>query len=542
MSAELIRILGMSVLASSAAIILVLALRTQMRARFGARVAYATWLLIPITSIVALLPPPTVVKVLPLIAAANPLPASTVPMAAAQSLFDPSPWLVAAWVLGACIALIGLLLQQRNFVRALGRLSAIGADMLRAESTSGCPALVGAIRPRIVLPVDFEQRYDVRERELILTHERTHRARGDAQINALAASLRCVFWFNPLVYFAASRFRFDQELACDAVVISRFPEARRRYADAMLKTQLAVLGLPVGCHWQSSHPLKERITMLKQPLPGRARAVLGTAVAVALIVCGTYAAWAAQPAAPVAIKPAAIRSADAKGDAGQQTSAIDSKAAYRALKPIVYPASAVAAKVQGVVYVDAQIGADGNVTEAHVDHVDPPAAGSALAPAAVAGVKTWTFDPARKNGKNIGSSEIVPIGFALNPGDDTPRVSKTALEAIFISPQAPGVGTIDGPPTEDVSFRVMFPPHYPQEAIRAKQSAHVTFDVLVDEQGIPQSVAMARSEPPEAAPMFTQASVEAIKKWHFNPAIKDGKPHAGHIEVPIDFVLKENES
>src|SRR4029077_12446784 len=166
------------------------------------------------------------------------------------------------------------------------------SDVLRAESTCGCPALVGAIRPRIVLPADFEQRYDGRERELILAHERTHRARGDAQANALAALLRCVFWFNPLVYFAASRFRFDQELACDAAVISRFPEARRSYADAMLKTQLAVLGLPVGCHWQSSHPLKERIAMLKKPLPGRTRAALGAGIAVALTISGTYSAWA----------------------------------------------------------------------------------------------------------------------------------------------------------------------------------------------------------------------------------------------------------
>ena len=78
-----------------------------------------------------------------------------------------------------------------------------------------------------------------------------------------------MFWFNPLVHLAAARFRFDQELACDAAVIARHPDSRRRYGAAMLKTQRAEFGLPMGCHWQSSHPLKERVAMLKQAPPSR---------------------------------------------------------------------------------------------------------------------------------------------------------------------------------------------------------------------------------------------------------------------------------
>ena len=58
--------------------------------------------------------------------------------------------------------------------------------------------------------------------------------------------------------------------------------------------------------------------MLKQPLPGRARSALGAAVAIALIVGGTYAAWAAQPAAP-----AAIKNADAKSIGASITITID---------------------------------------------------------------------------------------------------------------------------------------------------------------------------------------------------------------------------
>ena len=124
----------------------------------------------------------------------------------------------------------------------------------------------------------------------------TRRFRADKEaMQALATLLRCVFWFHPLVHVAAARFRFDQELACDAAVVARFPEARRSYGDAMLKTQLAAFGLPLGCHWQSCHPLKERISMLKQTLPGPRRRRVATALVLSLAAAASLAAWAAQP-------------------------------------------------------------------------------------------------------------------------------------------------------------------------------------------------------------------------------------------------------
>ncbi|HXD84603.1 MAG TPA: M56 family metallopeptidase, partial [Rudaea sp.] len=300
MIADVLYRLTLSALASSVAIALILALRKPLRARFGARVAYAGWVLVPLSAAMALLPPPTM-PALPLVMAVPiaPVPGQAIALVPVSApAIDPLPWLALAWLFGAIGCAAVFVRQQRRFVRALGNLSLRDDGISHAQTTAGCPALVGAWRPRIVLPADFERRYDSAERELILAHERAHRARGDAQANALAAALRCLYWFNPFFHFAASRFRFDQELACDALVIARFPEARRSYADAMLKTQLADLGLPAGCHWQSSHPLKERIAMLKNPLPGRARTALGLGLVAALVMGGSYSVWAAQPAVP----------------------------------------------------------------------------------------------------------------------------------------------------------------------------------------------------------------------------------------------------
>jgi len=158
--------------------------------------------------------------------------------------------------------------------------------------------LVGAWDPKIVLPADFEARYTPEECALVLAHERAHLQRCDALANAIATGWLCLLWFNPLIYWALTRFRFDQELACDARVLGTTGAVRRPYASALLKIQLSVDPIepvPIGCHWHSAHPLKERIALLKLPLPGAARRIVGVAMAILFLVSGAYAIWATQP-------------------------------------------------------------------------------------------------------------------------------------------------------------------------------------------------------------------------------------------------------
>ena len=58
MSAEAASLLLQATIASSAAALLVAALRKSLRYTFGARVAYWAWLLVPAAAIVVLLPQP----------------------------------------------------------------------------------------------------------------------------------------------------------------------------------------------------------------------------------------------------------------------------------------------------------------------------------------------------------------------------------------------------------------------------------------------------------------------------------------------------
>jgi beta-lactamase regulating signal transducer with metallopeptidase domain len=302
MGGEFLGLLLRANLAASAAILLILAIRTPVAQRFGARAAYGLWWTAPLAAAASLLPARTVTVEAPaaglpaiVTSGAQPLAEAAVGQAVSGLLFDPALALFPAWLFGAAAFLALLMWRQLGFSRQLGRLTP-EAGVYRSEAPGVGPAVIGALRPRIVLPADFEARFSPEERAVVLEHERAHLRNGDHWINGLTALAQCLSWFNPLVHLAAFHLRLDQELACDAVVLTRHPQARRSYAEALLKTQISAAALPLGCAWpaRAPHPLKLRIAMLKDA-PSGPRRVAGLAFAAAVSVAAGAAAWAAQP-------------------------------------------------------------------------------------------------------------------------------------------------------------------------------------------------------------------------------------------------------
>ena len=511
------------VLVATLACLGVLAVRGLLRRRFGARVAYASWLAVPCALAAALLPAPVASPVRVL------LPLQRIVGEAAPAMaapFDARPWLAAAWLLGALATAAVFVSQQRRYVRNLGRLRRLGRHVARSSSTAGGPALVGAWRPRIVVPADFNARYGARERALILAHERVHLARGDALANAAIAVLRCLAWFDPVIHWAAARFRHDQELACDAMVIERFPEARAAYADAMLKTQLAEqarqeLRLPAGCRWPSRHPFTERILMLGQVRPSRARRAAGLTLVTAFGLAGAIAAWAAQAPRPERTAHVAGTQVDARLDVAVdgetlsqlrlvgalgQSFAVDSSDAARP-----WHAEFVADSVRGGIELAATITRDGAVVAQPVIVVAEGEPGS------------------------------IQVGRRGEPGyfrlDATLFLRAPGWRA---DGDVTGDAAADRAASEDISYRVNYPPVYPPAAIAARQSGHVDLRVAVDAQGHPRSADVARADPPEAAAAFGDASIAAVMNWSFNPALEHGRAVAGEVMVPIDFRLDDD--
>lgn len=491
-------------LALAVAIALVLALRAPWRRWLGARSVPWLWLLVPAALLAVSLPGPTVVREVP----ADALPAvavlsdaaSVTNLSAPPSIApdvsarpDTRTPLLAAWAAGA-LALAGVLArQQRRFRRRLGTLRPRADGSWQAEADDIGPVLIGVLVPRIVVPADFEQRYDTQQRALVLAHERCHLRRGDLPVNLLATALRCVFWFHPLVHLAATRLRLDQELACDASVLAHHPRARRAYATALLNTQLADLGLPVGCAWQSSHPLAWRITMLSKPLPGPSRLLLGAGLALLATSATAAALWQHQPPTIVMLP------------------AIATPAATAPLPPLaVQSATPAPAPVAAVAPVAAT---------ATVAPVAPVASAGQAAPARA------PMRPAPAQ-RYLDGPEALPL-----PAPPAPRGELPDAPAPEIAAAETVAADADYVPPRAILAK---PARLPKLAGRADAVliGAVLMRVDIDATGKPVDVVVAENN---LGPTYARNAIAAVKRWRFEPARRSGVAEPATVLVPVSF-------
>ncbi|WP_158885926.1 M56 family metallopeptidase [Rhodanobacter sp. L36] len=290
------------ILAFTVAAALVFVLRKPFRHLFGTELAFQLWWLPPLAmlasqwthaaNVSAITFFPTVLKMTSIVAA---LPAR----ATESGVTEWRVWAAWLWISGSLVSLVLAMLGQWRYRRHLrGATLVKGAQLrwpvLRAASPDIGPALMGAWRAHIVLPIDFESRYDINEQSLILAHEAVHARRRDGWWCLVARIISAVLWFHPLAWLAMLALRRDQELACDAVVLRELGISPRRYANAMLKTQCAALALPVGCPW-SRHPITERIAMLKLKQPDLKRRRIGGVLMTMSALGFTCAVYAATP-------------------------------------------------------------------------------------------------------------------------------------------------------------------------------------------------------------------------------------------------------
>jgi len=75
------------------------------------------------------------------------------------------------------------------------------------------------------------------------------------------------------------------------------------------------------------------------------------------------------------------------------------------------------------------------------------------------------------------------------------------------------------------------PPAYPPEDLKARLRGEVSLSVLVSEEGVPIDVVVVK----RARGRLTEAAVEAVRRWRFQPASRDGKPVRARTTVVIPF-------
>ena len=131
------------------------------------------------------------------------------------------------WLAGAALMLARTLITAfRMHRRVRGLRGVVETDLVLT------PALYGIFRPVLLLPRGLTEA----EKRHVVLHETWHLKRMDVAVSWLLAAAQIVHWFNPLVWFAASRIREEREISCDELALSLLQEEERPdYGRTILK-------------------------------------------------------------------------------------------------------------------------------------------------------------------------------------------------------------------------------------------------------------------------------------------------------------------
>ena len=164
-------------------------------------------------------------------------------------------WLPILWAAGALGVLAYVFVTNRLFLRRIYRQRPLTDDatlklLEDCKQTIGVhqpllvypapgrtsPALLGFIRPRLLMPSGMLDSMGPAQLRHVFLHELAHIKRYDIPLNWLVAVLQAIHWFNPAVWYAFYRMRADRELACDALALSRLePGEPQEYGNTIVR-------------------------------------------------------------------------------------------------------------------------------------------------------------------------------------------------------------------------------------------------------------------------------------------------------------------
>jgi protein TonB len=125
------------------------------------------------------------------------------------------------------------------------------------------------------------------------------------------------------------------------------------------------------------------------------------------------------------------------------------------------------------------------------------------------------------------------------PPPSTARIDEPtrAVAAPEAGPDAAVVPDAARPAASELSASSPVPiespgPKYPARALRRGQSGEVLLRIHVDARGVPARVEVASSS---GSTDLDRAARDAVRRWRFRPAMRNGEATAGVVNVPITF-------
>lgn len=391
-------------------------LRHPLRVIVGAKSFYFLWAIIPIQLIASIFMSrvhiPVYLQQNNYVANATYVIHKTDEVISDVSSFAPQVWLV-----GGLLCAFLIWRQHYRFITELKRSeldvddpfieelvlthkSPISKIRFKQSEEVQSPILLGLFSTTIILPVNFSE-IEKNKKRLILEHEFVHVQRADLFWNFMGLTILCLFWFNPIAWWAYRHFRHAQEIACDVQVLANENKATRLlYAKTFLEQSMKPNQYLLSTlHYGGKHNIRERLSNIKN---------------------GVTYSWRALPIASILIF----------GSIGFQVIAAND---YKNLKenavtPImrvepIYPSFAVSNGLEGIVTLSYDIDKDGSVSNVKVVKSDPKGLFDANA---ILALQQWTYSTPKQKLQH----QLVALEFVLSNNHEV--IESSNIETIQI--------------------------------------------------------------------------------------------------------------
>ncbi len=148
------------------------------------------------------------------------------------------------WIIGTVIGFLLISISYIRFLYSIRNCSYVGDKKIH-EHLEKCkklinlnkevsivetnlvktPALLGVLKPKILIPSNLFESYNYDNLKYIFLHELAHIKRKDILINYIITMLSIIHWFNPLIWYAFYKMREDREICCDCMALSCINES-----------------------------------------------------------------------------------------------------------------------------------------------------------------------------------------------------------------------------------------------------------------------------------------------------------------------------
>jgi TonB family protein len=367
----------------------------------------------------------------------------------------------------------------------------------------------GVMRPTVLLPVSAPGWTRDRMR-VVLDHEFAHIARRDWVMQVAAEVLRCVYWFNPLIWIACRRLRQESEQACDDRVLG-MGHAGPAYAAHLLELARAFrssdrVWIPAAAIARPSSLERRVAAMLtsnvnRQPVNSR---IALAAVLLLLIVTLPIASFDAF---------AQARFATVSGTVTDQSGGV------------LVNATVTLTNVETDAKYEVRTNRGGYF------EVTPLPAGSyeleAKSPAFIAPKQNLTIGVGESLQRNV-TMEVTNVQETItvtsaSDGPRRPRIDEIPRPTPAARKPCPdpSIGGCINPPLKVKDVRPLFPP----AAREAGVNGVVMLHAVIDTEGRMKDVRVVSSP----HPALEQAAIDAVSQWEFAPTLLNGKA----IDTPI---------